>query len=283
MNKFYYVFAATGEKHIRTYAQFAIKSLIKTGVPIEDINCAVNNKNDYKLLKSLIPELKNIPIVNEDLSKIIWKSHGGNRKFSVFKAAALYKCFGKPIKNKYLVYSDTDVLFFKDPSPFLETKCEKTWYHHGKKIVDFVYRKSRAGYNMKKNEVNVKDMNSLSKWMSAPAAYCMIKRGGTKIPDVEPVCGFYMLHPRDHEKLLKMTYENCIMISGKFKNHVDVGDQKPNCAAIHTLEIDWHGGDRFSCPEHLKYFNHYFGTKQMKNQFFIDIKKLGLKINNKDD
>jgi hypothetical protein len=277
MSEFYYITAASGENFIKNYAQWSLKSLIKCGVSLEDIWCPVNNKKDFNLLKSLIPEMidKNIPIINEPIDKIKWRSHGGKRRYSVFKVAALYKTFPKPIKGKYMVYFDGDCLFFKDPAPFLRTKYQKTWHQHGKILEDVVVRKSRAGRKMKKSEVNIKDYKSLSMWVSQPAAYLMIKRNAKIIPDREPVCGFYILHPRDHEKLLKMTYENCWMISNKFINHVDVGDQKPYCAAIHTLEIDWHGGSRFECPEHEKYFIHYFGSKQ-KNKFLKDVKKLEL-------
>lgn len=277
MSEFYYVTAASGGGFIKTYTQWALKSLIKCGIPLEDIYCPVNNKNDYKLLKSLIPELKNIPIINEPINKIKWKSHGGKRRYSVFKIAALYKTFPKPIKDRYMVYFDGDCLFFKDPTQFLRTKCEKTWYHHGKKLRDVVTRKSRAGRKMAKSEVDINDYNSLKKWVSGPCAYLMIKRKAKLIPDIEPVCGFYILHYRDHQKLLKMTYENCWMISNKFIHHVDIGDQKPNCAAVHTLEIDWHGGDRLKCPEHKKYFKHYFGVKRMKKEFVSDLKGLKLK------
>jgi len=274
---FYYVTAATGIKHINEYAKFALKSLIKSGIPYNDIYCVVNTVEDMKELNRLIPDLINVYSINEDLSHIKWKAHNGKRKYSVFKSAALAKCFPKPKKEKAMVYFDTDVLFFKNPEEFLKTKCERTWFHHGKNLESVSVRKSRAGRLMKKSEVNINDYKSLSKWVSAPAAFCMIKHKCKRLPDKEAVAGFYILHPRDHEKLLKLTYRNCLYISQRFDTNCDVGDQKPMNAALNILEIDWHGGDRFKCPEHLEYFNHFFGVKSMKTDFNNKIKELGLK------
>lgn len=277
MNEFYYVTVASGKKFILNFAQYALKSLIKTKVPIEDIYCVVNTKKDFELLKKLIPELINIKILNEDLSKVKWRSHGGKRKYSFFKAVALHKCFTKPIENRYMVYFDSDVLWFKNPEEFLLTKCQKTWFHHGKDLRECSARKSRAGRIMEKSQIDINNYKSLSLWVSQPCAYCMIKRKAKRLPDREAVAGFYILHPKDHEKLLKMTYENCLMVINKFSNHVDIGDQKMVNCALNTLEIDWYGGDRFKCPEHKKYFKHYFGVKRMKKEFISDLKKIGLK------
>jgi hypothetical protein len=273
---FYYVTAATGVKHIEAYAQYALKSLIKTRVSILDVHCIVNNEEDKNTIKRLIPKFKNIHTIDEKLDHIRWTAHGGKRKFSVFKSAALHKCFTKPIKNKFMVYFDTDVLFFKNPEKFLRTKCYKTWFHHGKDLETVSVRKNRAGRLMKKEEVDVTNYRILSKWVSQPAAHCMIKHGAKKVPEKEAVAGFYILHPRDHEKLLKLTYENCLEIANKFNTNTDVGDQKPMNAALNTLEIDWHGGNRFECPEHLEYFNHYFGVKSMKKEFNNKIKEVKL-------
>ena len=273
---FYYVTAATGVQHILDYAQYALRSLINTGVAKEDIHCIVNNEKDKKTIKKVIPDFENIHIVDEKLDHIKWTAHGGKRKFSVFKSAGLHKCFTKPIKNKCMVYFDTDVLFFKNPEEFLKTKWDKSWFHHGKDLETVSVRKSRAGRLMKKEEVDVTNYKVLSMWVSQPAAHCMIKHDAKRVPEKEAVAGFYILHPRDHEKLLKLTYENCLEIVKEFKNHVDVGDQKPMNAALNILEIDWHGGDRFACPEHLEYFEHYFGVKSRKQEFNDALKKLGL-------
>jgi len=273
---FYYVTAASGKDHIESYAQYALRSLIKAKVPINDIHCIVNTKEDLKIIKKLVPDLKNTGVVNEKIDHIPWSYMGGKRKYSVFKSAALHKCFTKPIKDRGMVYFDTDVLFFKDPSEFLKTKWHKTWFHHGKDLRTVVVRKSRAGREMEKSEVDINDYKSLAKWVSAPAAWCMIKHKAKRLPDKEAVAGFYILRPEDHEKLLELTYENCLELIKKFKNHVDVGDQKPMNAALNILEIDWHGGDRFACPEHLEYFEHYFGTKSRKADFYRETIKLGL-------
>lgn len=275
--KYYYVTAASGEKFIKNYAQYALKSLIKTGIPLSRIHCVVNTKNDLKLLKSLIPEKIKTYVLNEDLSKIRWKSHNGKRKYSVFKAAVLHKIFGNKVDTyERLCYFDGDVLFFKDPAPFFDTRNDCTFFHHGKDLETVSVRKSRAGRLMKKHEVNINDIKSLSKWVSYPCAYSMIKRGAKKVPDTEAVAGFYLLHPRDHRALLKLTYKCCLDIVEGIKDHVDVGDQKPMNAALNILETNWKGGSRFKCPEHKKYFVHYFGVTEMKDDFHKKVKELGL-------
>jgi hypothetical protein len=272
---FYYVTAATGKEHIKQYAQYALKSLIKTGVPIDDVHCVVNTEEDFKIRKELIPCLKNVYIVNEKIDHIPWTYMKGKRKYSVFKAAGLYKGI-KLIENKCMVYFDTDVLFFKDPSEFLKTKWHKTWFHHGKDLETVSVRKSRAGRKLKRSEVDINNYKSLAQWVSAPAAWCMIKHKAKRLPDKEAVAGFYILRPEDHKKLLKLTYKNCLDRVKQFRSHMDVGDQKPMNAALNTLEIDWHGGDRFACPEHLDYFDHYFGGKSRKKDFHFMVEKLDL-------
>jgi hypothetical protein len=270
----YFVTAASGKQHIKEYAQYALKSLIKSGISIDDIHCIVNTQKDYEVVKALVPQLKNIPIVDEKINHIKWSYVGGKRKFSVFKAAGLHKCFTKPIPGKCMVYFDTDCLFFNNPTPFLKTKWEKTWFHHGKDLKTVSHRRSHSGKTLSKNQIDITNHKSLSQWVSVPASWCMIKHKAKRLPDKEAVAGFYILHPRDHEELLKLTYNNCIEISTKFKNNKDVGDQKPMNAALNILDVDWHGGDRFNCQEHLEFFEHYFGTKSRKKEFYDAIKKL---------
>ena len=94
------------------------------------------------------------------------------------------------------------------------------------------------------------------------------------------VSGFYILHPNDHEKLLKCTYEGCKIISKMFKSGFgkdSAGEQKPMNAALCKLKIDWHGGSKFFCPEHTKYFEHFFGKLDNKDRFHKKARKIGIK------
>jgi hypothetical protein len=273
MNKFYYVTVASGENFIRTYTAYAVKSLIRTGVPCSGINIVGNTDSDLKLLKELLPGDINFYKLEEDLSIVKWKSFGGKRKYSLLKAAALYKFFGKPIENKYMVYFDGDVLWYKDPTSFLETKCKKTWFHHGKAL----NKRSEAGRKgLTYRDIDVRNYISLSSWCSEPQAHLMIKFGAKIVPEREVVAGFYLLHPKDHEKVLRMTYEGCLENCDKFLTHEGAGDQKPMNAALAILEIDWHGGSRFFCPEHKEYFDHFFGKKDLKEVFSRKVKEMGL-------
>ena len=204
---FYYVTAATGKDHILNYAQYALRSLVRTNVKLYNIYCVVNTKEDESIIRKLVPEINNIYVLNKNFDHITWQNHGGKRKYSIFKSLSLFTFFPKPLDGKSMVYFDTDVLFYKDPFPFLKLRSFKTWFHHGKILEDVVVR--RTGKKMKKIEIDINDYKSLSLWVSAPAAWCMIKHKATKLPDREAVAGFYLLHPRDHEKVLKLTYENC--------------------------------------------------------------------------
>lgn len=264
---FYYVTVATQKDFIKNYTQYAIKSLIKSGVAVKQIHAVVGNKGEKSLLNDLIREPKlDIQIVEEDLSHVTWRKYGGKRKYSLFKAAALYKAFGNPVKNQCMIYFDGDVLWYKNPNSFFKKCCSKTWFHHGK---DCGKRAS-----ITRDKVNIKNEDILSKWCSLPMAHLIVKYGGTKIPEREVVAGLYLMHPRDHEKVLKMTYEGCLENANKFDKHEGCGDQKPMNAALTVLNIDWHGGSRFFCPEHEEYFDHFFGKKNRKSIFIGKVDKL---------
>lgn len=268
MNKFYYVTAASGHKFINRYTKYAVNSLLLAGVDSNDIHIAVNNKDDRKYVRESMPYINNIYMIGEDLSGVVWKYSKGKRKYSLFKSASLYKAFQKPIENRYMVYFDGDVLWYKNPDSFFETKCEKTWFHHGKNLA----KRSK----LKKSQVNIEKIESLREWCSEPMAHLMIKYKCKKVPDREVVAGLYLLHPRDHEAVLKLTYEGCIENSNKFRKHEGGGDQKPMNAALNILEVDWHGGSRFMCPEHTEFFDHYFGKDNMKQKFWKRANDLGL-------
>ena len=267
MSKFYYVTVATGRGFISDFTKYALRSLIKTGIDISDIHFVGNNHDDVKLIKKKVAGI-NIHSIAEDLSHVKWTVFGKKRKYSLFKAAALYKVFGSPIKNQCMIYFDGDVLWYNDPTPFFLKKCERTWFHHGKDL------SKRA--KVKKKDVDVSDIRSLQKWVSLPCAHLMVKYGTKIIPDREVVAGFYLLHPRDHKAVLRKTYEFCLENADKFVKHEGAGDQKPMNAALCHLGVDWHGGSRFFCPEHTKYFDHFFGKKNMKNEFHQRAKLLGL-------
>lgn len=268
MNKYYYITAASGSKFINKFTKYSVKSLFKAGVDKSYVHVAVNNKEDEILVKQILPEINNIHIVNEDLSGVVWKYSKGRRKYSLFKSASLYRTFPEPIGDKCMIYFDGDVLWYKDPSSFFDTKCDKTWFHHGKDLAE----RSK----LKKNKVDVGKLDSLKQWCSEPQAYLMVKHGCKVIPDREVVAGLYLLHPRDHATVLKLTYEGCVENSTRFKKHEGGGDQKPMNAALSILNIDWHGGSRFFCPEHKEYFDHYFGKDDMKQKFWDRARKMGL-------
>lgn len=273
MSKFYYVTVASGEGFIKNFTQYAVKSLIKAGISENDIHVVGNNKNDLKLLKLLFSANINFYRVEEDLSVVKWKSFRGKRKYSLLKAAALHKVFGEPIDDKCMIYFDGDVLWYRNPTSFFETKCQKTWFHHGKAL----NKRSEAGKKgLTHNDIDVNNYESLSSWCSAPQAHLMVKFGAKIVPEREVVAGLYLMHPRDHKRVLEMTYKGCLENSDKFINHEGAGDQKPMNAALAILDVDWHGGSRFFCPEHKEYFDHFFGKKDLKNIFLKKIKEMRL-------
>lgn len=258
---FYYVTVATGEEFIKNYTQYALRSLIKTGVSPDLIYCSVNSKKDRRLIRDLVPEILNIKVINEKYDHVTWSYMKGKRKHSYFKAAAMYKTFPEPVSDKYMICFDGDVLWYKDPTSFFMSKKEKTWFHHGK---DLGKRSS-----IKKNEVNPASYESLCKWVNPAMAYLMHKHKITNIPDREVVAGFYLLHPKDHE-VLKLTYQYVQEIANMFSKGEgadSAGEQKPFNAALCKLNIDWHGGSKFFCPEHEAYFDHFFGAQEAKERF----------------
>lgn len=272
MSEFYYVTAASGESFIKDYTQYAIKSLLKTNVPPDEIHVIGRSKEDIRLIKKLFPYI-NIHQINEDISHVKWKYMGGKRKYAYFKAAAVQKTFPKPIDGKYMVHFDGDVLWYKNPYSFFKTKCDKTWYHHGKDMG----KRSKAGKDgLTVHDIDVTNYKSLGRWCSQPQAWLMVKWGCKFVPQREVVSGLYLLHPRDHEKLLYWTYKGCQENAKKFAGHEGCGEQKPMNAALAYLEIDWHGGSRFFCPEHEEYFFHFFGAKEMKKDFRKKIKEMKL-------
>jgi hypothetical protein len=268
MSKYYYLTAVSGEEFINKFTKYSVKSLLRAGINPSDIYVAVNDKKDKNLIKNVLPEIKNIRVINEDLSAVVWKYSKGRRKYSLFKSASLYKTFPEPLGDRYMIYFDGDVLWYKNPSSFFDAKCDKTWFHHGKDLAE------RSKFQ--KSQIDVKDIDSLKQWCSEPQAHLMVKHGCKILPDREVVAGLYLLHPRDHAAVLKLTYEGCLENSTKFKKHEGGGDQKPMNAALSILEVDWHGGSRFFCPEHKEYFDHYFGKDNMKQQFWDRSKEMGL-------
>lgn len=273
MSKYYYFTAASGENFINKFTKYSVKSLLKARVSSEDIHVAVNNKKDKNLITQILPEIQNIYLIEEDLSNVVWKYSKGKRKYSLFKSAALYKSFPKPIEGRYMIYFDGDVLWYKDPTPFFDKKCDKTWFHHGKSLKErcIAGKEGRTA-----DQIDVTDYRDLSKWVSEPQAHLMVKFGARIVPEYEVVAGLYLLHPRDHKSFLEMTYKGCLENADKFRGHEGGGDQKPTNASLSILNIDWHGGSRFFCPEHTEYFDHYFGKDNMKRKFWNRAHELGL-------
>jgi hypothetical protein len=259
MSKYYYVTTAAGAEFIKEFGQYAVKSLLACGVSGKDIHVVTNDKQDKELLQKLIPVSFNIYVAKENLSIAKWKYAKGKRKYSLLKAAGLYKFFPKPIKGKYMIYFDGDVLWYKKPDKFFDKYCEKTWFHHGKSLD----KRSSLG----KKDIDPSNYKQLSQWCSAPQAHVMVKFGAEVVPDREVVAGLYLMHPRDHKRVIKLTYKGCLENCDKFQNHEGGGDQKPMNAALCIANVDWHGGSRFFCPEHKKYFDHFFGSKSLKKIF----------------
>lgn len=250
----YYVTVAAGERYIRSESQYAIRSLRRLGD--FEIHCVVPSKSDQKLLTNLVGSDINVHVLKEDLSYVVWKYAKGIRKYSLFKSASLHKVFGTPREDSSMLYFDGDVLWYKDPTDFLLGKSDRTWFHHGKILAE----RSKV----KKSDVDITKVGSLSKWISEPCAMLMIENGATRMPDREAVAGLYLMHPRDHEKVLALTYEGCKRNARRCRQHEGAGDQKPMNAALNILDIDWHGGLRFDCPDHIRYFEHFMSTRKFE-------------------
>ncbi len=273
MSKFYYVTAATKEEFIRNYAQYAVKSLINTGIDKHDIHVIVNDAKDISCFKECGVDGVIFYEADINTSHVKWKYFKGKRVWAYFKSAAMNKFFREPIVDRYMIFFDGDVLWYKDPTPFFETKFKKTWYHHGKGLK----KRSEAGRRgLDAKDIDVTNYKSLSSWCSAPQAHLMVKFGAKIVPDREVVSGLYLLHPRDHKTVMAWTLRGCEENSNLFSTHEGAGEQKPMNAALAINNIDWDGGSRFFCPEHREYFDHFFGAKKMKKDFRDKLKEIGL-------
>lgn len=263
---FYYVTAASGEGFIKNLVQYAVKSLLLAGVSPSDVHVVGNTEQDCELFKALVPELVNVHKLGENIDVFNWKYMGGKRRYAVLKSASIHKLFPEPIPNKYLVMFDGDVLFYKNPYEFLKDKTDKTWFHHGKGLE----KRSK----IPRSKVNMKDYKSVAKWCRPAFAYLLVKWGVKKMPEREVNSGFYVLHPRDHSSLPKMSYKGCKIIANKFRKDGSAGEQCPLNAALCKLKVDWSGGSRFFCLDHEEYFDHFFGDKEWKKKFKRKLREL---------
>ena len=265
--KFIYVTVAAGDQFIKEYTQYALKSLLKH-VDSYTVYCGVNTFKEKSLLESLVPDIKNVDVMNIKYKHIKWTYMKGKRKFSYFKAGAM-SFLSKKFVGSYVVSFDGDVLFYRDPEPFLKTKSDKTWFHHGKDL--------QKRCSIPKDQIDLNSYDSVKHWVDEAWAYLSVKYN-IPLSDREVVAGFYSMHPKDHA-VFDLTWKYVQEISNKFikgEGKDSVGEQKPFNAALSKLQIDWHGGSRFFCPEHTKYFDHFFGKKDMKKKFRKKVKKLGI-------
>lgn len=274
LGEYYYITCATGIEYIRQYSQFAIKSLLRTGVAPSDIHVCIRTKEERRELKRLVSKRIHFHRVQEDLSRVRWTYFGGLRKYSVFKIGAIVKTFPESSPGKSLVYFDGDVLFFKNPKPFFDTINNKTWFHH---IKDYSFRATKD-YGITEEEIDVKNYDSLSKWVPSTMAYLFLKYGMPSFPRVHACAGLYVLHPRDHKLLLSKTYEFTQEIASlrRFDRDSTVGDQKPMNAVLNIFSINWHGGHKREMRDCQNYMDHYFGIKPMKDRFYKKIEELGI-------
>lgn len=268
LSSLYFVTAGSGEKFITEEMQYAVKSLLRTGVSPDSVYVVVNAKNDRKLIRTLIPEISNLSVLDENLDYYKWRYMGGKRKYAVLKSASIHKIFPNPIEDSGLVLFDGDVLWYSNPTEFLLSKSDKTWFHHGKGL------DKRA--KISKEKVDIRSFDSVSKWCRKALAYLLVEYGVESLPDREVCSGFYLLHPKDHKSLPKASYEGCRMIADKFIKDDSAGEQCPLNAALCKLNTDWHGGSRFFCPDHIKYFEHFFGDIEWKKRFQQKLKQLEL-------
>jgi len=273
MSKFYYITHASGKEFIKDYAQYAIKTLILSGVDKSDIHMICNTAKEIKLFKKLGCRGINYYEANIDYSHVKWKYMGGKRRYAWLKSASINKFFAKPIEGRHMVYFDGDCLFYSDPTPFLEKHSAKTWFHHGKSLKERCPA-GKAGKNV--GDIDVTNYEKLSQWVSAPQAHLMVKFGAKRVPEYEVCSGFYILHPDDHEDLMKWTLNGCEENADKFVKHEGGGEQKPMNAALAITGIDWDGGSKFFCPDWTDYFDHFFGAKNYKDRFREKVKEMRL-------
>jgi hypothetical protein len=282
INDYYYATCATGSDYIEKYSQFAVRSLLRSGVNSSKIHVCVRTEEDRKKFSEFVPERVVCHEVAEDLSKVRWKYSAGLRRYSLFKIGALAKTFPVPVCDeslgKSLVYFDGDVLFFRDPTPFFDKVNNKTWFHH---VKDYSFRASRD-FGITERDVDVNSFDSLSRWVPPVMAHLLLKYtvSSRRLPKTHACAGLFVLHPKDHELILSKTYEYTKEIAGlsRFDNDSSVGDQKPMNAVLSIFNVDWHGGHKDQFADCQNYMNHYFGIDEMKQAYYKKVKELGLSL-----
>ena len=271
--KFNYITVATGRDFIKKKVQYAVKSLFAAGISPDDVHVVGNTKDDKKLFNNLVPEIKILHILKANVDKYKWGYMGGKRKYAVLKPISIINIFGRTYDNPVVMF-DGDVLWYKNPTEFLETKADKTWFHHGKGLEK---RSVRGNNPIKRKNVDMSSIKSLSRWCRYAFAYLLVKYKVKTLPEREVNSGFYILHPRDSE-LPYVDLEGCDLLANNkvLRNHGSAGEQCPLNAALCKLKTDWTGGSRFFCPEHEEYFDHFFGAIGSKKAFEKKVKKLGI-------
>lgn len=269
---FNYITCAAGDKFITQKAQYAVKSLLRAGISPDVINVAVNTKEERSLFRKLVPQIKQFHVLKVDVTKYKWGYMGGKRRYAPLKPIGITRVFPGGDPNPIVMF-DGDVLWYKDPTEFLESKAHMTWFHHGKDLA------KRA--KIKRQDVDMRDIKSVSQWCRYAFAYLLVKYGVTKIPEREICSGFYILHPNDTKTLPEWDVKGCNILANNkvMKKHDSAGEQCPLNAAMCALDVKWHGGSRFFCPEHVDYFDHFFGDITWKKRFNNRVKKMKLDTN----
>lgn len=270
-----YITCASGEGFIKNKAQYAVRSILDCGISRDEVHVAVNTKDDRSLFRKLVPNLKNIHVLRHNVDKYKWGYMGGKRKYAPLKPAGILKAFPGG-DTKPIIMFDGDVLWYEDPTAFFSSRSSKTWFHHGKGLEK---RAGRGKNTIRRDQVNMTDLKSLSKWCRYAFAYLLVKYGVDVLPEREVNSGLYILHPRDQVDLPTCDLEGCdILASNKtLRKHSSAGEQCSLNAALCKLKTNWHGGSRFFCLDHEKYFDHFFGDIEWKNRFDKKLKMLGYK------
>lgn len=267
MVDYFYVTVGSGPKYIRDFTKPSVQSLLRSGISCDQIHVVGNTKDDMEMIHEQLPNIKYTYQASQSLNNVKWTSFNFKRRYSYLKSAALSKFFNTYEPYKHMVYFDGDVLWYSNPEPFFDKKCEKTWFHHGKDL--------QKKASIKRKKVKLGSFKSLKQWCSDPMAYLLAEHGAEYLPSREVVAGLCLLHPNDRKKILKKTFEFCNENKIKFVDHEGAGDQKPMNAALAHLGIDWHGGSKFFCPEHKEYFDHFFGKDKEKEEFWRLAKEMG--------
>lgn len=222
----------------------SIRSLIKTGFPVENILCLVYGKKAFNFLRDNVPN-SIIFQVKKKPPKIGKISTTYTAWF--IKPIAHYEFLEKSdiLCRPYLyVMSDVDVLFNDNPQCCLSLQEEDVWSRASERFLRLTNKKRLLKKNPRFINPRLNRIDELTGYMGRTRAYFFIKNKMNKLPNVGLYSDFVSIKYNIHEALIRKWHEMyCDII--RYPEYC-TGDQEILCSAIRLINLSYkYGGLNF--------------------------------------